>query len=101
MNFSRISALEEALTTEREGSAMLGLPHRSIFTEEVKIGERTVPGRQLKWSVFRDFPVAKMYSTVEKISFVREIHRVTGNKIGGAVWDRNNLWRSCRRSARI
>ena len=85
MNFSRISAVHEAFTAEREGSAMLGLPHRSIFTEEVKIGERTVPGRQPKWSVFRDFPAAKMHSTIGKISFVREIHRVTGNKIGGAL----------------
>ena len=85
MNFSRISALYEVFAAEREGSAMLGLPHRSIITEEVKIGERTVPGRQLKWSVFRDFPAAKMYSTIGRVSFVREIHRVTGNKIGGAL----------------
>ena len=39
MNFSRISALYEVFAAKREGSAMLGLPHRSIFTDEVKIGE--------------------------------------------------------------
>ena len=36
----------------------------------------TVPGRQLKWSVFWDFPVAKMYSTVREwaFPFIKNLH---------------------------
>ena len=42
-------------------SAMLGLPHKSMFAGEVQVGERTIPGNQLKWSVFHDFPAGQMY----------------------------------------
>ena len=45
-------------------SAMLGLPHKSIFDGEVTIGEWNIPGNQLKWSVFHDFPAAQMYSVM-------------------------------------
>lgn len=29
-------------------SAMLGRPHKSIFDNEVQVGESTIPGNQLK-----------------------------------------------------
>ena len=54
-------------------STMLGPPHQSIFTEEVRIGECTVIGNQLKWSVFHDFPAEKMHAVMhEQMSQVRD-----------------------------
>ena len=54
-------------------SAMLGLPHKSIFAGEVQVGERTIPGSQLKWSVFHDFPAGQMYAVIAKQKNVNEI----------------------------
>ena len=51
-----IHDLDESDNTKAKESAMLGLSYQSIFAEEVKIGERSIDGSQLKWSVFRDFP---------------------------------------------
>ena len=58
---------------------MLGLPYTSIFAKEVQVGERTIDGSQLKWSVFRDFPAPKMYNTVQEwvFPFIKNLH---GNK---------------------
>ena len=50
-------------------SAMLGLPFKSIFADEVEIGERKIDGRQLKWSVFHDFDAGKMYSVMQEWVF--------------------------------
>ena len=57
-------------------SAMLGLPHKSIFAGEVQVGERTIPGNQLKWSVFHDFPAGQMYSTLQEwvFPFIKDLH---------------------------
>ena len=57
-------------------SAMLGLPHKSIFDGEVTIGERSIPGNQLKWSVFHDFPAAQMYSIMQEwvFPFIKGLH---------------------------
>ena len=57
-------------------SAMLGLPHKSIFAGEVQVGERTIPGNQLKWSVFHDFPAAQMYSVMQEwvFPFIKTLH---------------------------
>ena len=49
--------------------AMLGLPHKTMFAGEVTIGERKVDGRQLNWSVFRDFEAVRMYSVVQELVF--------------------------------
>lgn len=56
--------------------AMLGLPFKSIFSEQVKIGERSIDGQQLKWSTFRDFPANKMYETVQEwvFPFIKNLH---------------------------
>ena len=55
---------------------MLGLPYQSIFTDEVKIGERIIAGAQLKWSVFHDFPADRMYSVIQEwvFPFIKTLH---------------------------
>lgn len=57
-------------------SAMLGLPHKSIFAGEVQVGERTISGNQLKWSVFHDFPAGQMYSVMQEwvFPFIKNLH---------------------------
>ncbi|MBE6957210.1 MAG: SAM-dependent DNA methyltransferase [Ruminococcaceae bacterium] len=71
-----IHDLDETDNLRAKESAMLGLPHKSIFAEQVQIGDRTVPGQQLKWSVFRDFPAGKMYTTVQEwvFPFIKNLH---------------------------
>ena len=53
-------------------SAMLRLPHKSIFSDE----ERAIPGSQLKWSVFHDFPAGQMYSVMQEwvFPFIKNLH---------------------------
>ena len=53
-----IHDLDESDNLRAKEAAMLGLPHESVFADEVRIGERAVPGNQLKWSTFHDFPAA-------------------------------------------
>lgn len=71
-----IHDLDEADTRRSKESAMLGLPFKSIFANEVEVGNRTIDGTQLKWSVFHDFPAAKMYSTVQEwvFPFIKGLH---------------------------
>ena len=71
-----IHDLDEVDNIKARESVMLGVPHDSIFKEEIKIGERIVAGNQLKWSVFRDFPAPKMFSTVQEyvFPFIKTIH---------------------------
>ena len=64
-----IRDLDDSDNLRAKESAMLGLPYKSIFAGEVTIGERKVDGSQLKWSVFRDFPAGKMYSTMQEWVF--------------------------------
>lgn len=64
-----IRDLDDTDNLRAKESAMLGLPYKSIFAKEVQIGDRTVDGSQLKWSVFRDFPAGKMYSTIQEWVF--------------------------------
>ena len=45
-----IHDLDEADNTRAKESAMLGLPYQSIFSEEVKIGERTISGNCLLYT---------------------------------------------------
>ena len=51
-------------------------PYESVFAKEVKIGERTIDGTQLKWSVFRDYPADRMYSVVQEMvfPFIKNLH---------------------------
>lgn len=71
-----IHDLDEADNRHAKEAMMLGLPYKSIFAEEVQIGERVVNGNQLKWSVFHDFPAAKMYSTMQELvfPFIKNLH---------------------------
>lgn len=71
-----IRDLDDADNLHAKEAAMLGLPHKSIFADEVQVGERTIAGNQLKWSVFHDFPAAKMYSTVQEwvFPFIKNLH---------------------------
>lgn len=56
--------------------AMLGLPFKSIFSDQVQIGERSIDGQQLKWAVFRDLPANKMYEIVQEwvFPFIKNLH---------------------------
>ena len=71
-----IRDLDDADNLHMKESAMLGLSYHSIFADGVKIGDRTIAGNQLKWSVFHDFPAQKMYSTVQEwvFPFIKELH---------------------------
>ena len=71
-----IRDLDDTDNVHAKESAMLGLPYKSIFAGEVQIGERKIDGSQLKWSVFHDFPAAKMYSTVQEwvFPFIKNLH---------------------------
>ena len=64
-----IRDLDDVDNIRAKESAMLGLPYKSIFSDQVEIGERTIDGNQLKWSVFHDFPAEKMYSTMQEWVF--------------------------------
>ena len=71
-----IHDLDDVDNVRAKESAMLGLPYKSIFADEIKIGERNIEGIQLKWSVFRDFPAGKMYSTMQEwvFPFIKTLH---------------------------
>ncbi|MCI6732094.1 MAG: type I restriction-modification system subunit M [Lachnospiraceae bacterium] len=71
-----IHDLDESDNRHAKEALMLGLPYQSIFENEVQIGERTIAGEQLKWSVFHDFPAEKMYSTMQEcvFPFIKNLH---------------------------
>lgn len=71
-----IHDLDDSDNTRAKESAMLGLSYQSIFPDEVKTGERTIAGSQLKWSVFHDFPADRMYSVIQEwvFPFIKTLH---------------------------
>ena len=71
-----IHDLDDSDNKRAKESAMLGLPFKSVFADEVSIGDRKVNGQQLKWSVFRDYPAGKMYSVVQELvfPFIKNLH---------------------------
>ncbi|MDE5562433.1 MAG: type I restriction-modification system subunit M [Clostridiales bacterium] len=71
-----IHDLAEADDRKSKEAIMLGLPYESIFKEEVVIGERTVNGELLKWTVFRDKPAVQMYSILQEwvFPFIKNLH---------------------------
>ena len=71
-----IHDLDETDNMRAKEAAMLGLPHKSVFAGNVQVGERTIDGSQLKWSVFHDFPAARMYSTMQEwvFPFIKNLH---------------------------
>lgn len=71
-----IHDLDDTDNLRAKESAMLGLPYKSIFADEILIGDRKVEGNQLKWSVFRDYPAGKMYPIVQEFvfPFIKGLH---------------------------
>ena len=71
-----IRDLDDSDNLRAKESAMLGLPFKSIFADEVEIGERRIDGTQLKWSVFHDFPAGRMYSVMQEwvFPFIKNLH---------------------------
>lgn len=71
-----IHDLDDSDNMRARESAMLGLPFQSIFFGEVKIGERTIDGSKLKWSVFHDFPADRMYIIMQEwvFPFIKNLH---------------------------
>lgn len=71
-----IRDLDDSDNVHMKESNMLGLPYQSIFEENVTIGDRKVPGNQLKWSVFHDFPARKMYANMQEnvFPFIKNLH---------------------------
>lgn len=71
-----IHDLDESNNNKAKECAMLGLPFKSIFSEEVQVGERLIAGEQLKWSVFHDYPAEKMYSIMQEwvFPFIKTLH---------------------------
>lgn len=71
-----IRDLDDADNLHAKEAAMLGLHYESIFAGQVQVGDRTIDGSQLKWSVFHDFPAQKMYSTMQEwvFPFIKNLH---------------------------
>lgn len=71
-----IHELDDMDNKRAKESAMLGLPYKSIFVDEVKMGDRTIDGTQLKWSVFHDFPADRMYTVMQEwvFPFIKTLH---------------------------
>jgi len=71
-----IKDLDDTDNLRAKEAAMLGLPYKSIFADEVEIGDRKVDGNQLKWSIFHDFPAQRMYSVVQEwvFPFIKNLH---------------------------
>ena len=68
--------LDDADNLRAKESAMLGLPFKSIFADEVQVGDRKIDGKQLKWSVFHDFDAGRMYSVMQEwvFPFIKNLH---------------------------
>ena len=71
-----IKDLDDTDNLRAKESAMLGLPYKSIFADQVRIGDRSVDGNQLKWSTFHDFPAQRMYTVVQEwvFPFIKNLH---------------------------
>lgn len=76
-----IHDLDETDNLRAKECAMLGLPCRSVFAEEVQIGGRAIPGHQLKWSAFHDFPAGQMYGLMQEwvFPFIKTLHADKGS----------------------
>lgn len=71
-----IHDLDVSDTMREKESIMLGLPFQSIFAGKIKVGDREQDGRNLKWSVFHDFPAQRMYSVMQEwvFPFIKNLH---------------------------
>ncbi len=71
-----IKDLDDLDQTRSKEAIMLGTTYKSMFDGQFSIGDYKVDGQQLKWSVFRDLPSAKMYDIVQMgvFPFIKQIH---------------------------
>lgn len=71
-----IHDLDDTDIKRAKESEMLGLPFTTIFKDEVSVNGRIIDGKQLKWSVFHDYPADKMYSVVQEFvfPFIKTLH---------------------------
>lgn len=71
-----IHDLDEMDNKHIKESAMLGISYKSIFSGQVEIGDRSIDGKQLKWSFFRDVKANKMYEIVQEwvFPFIKNLH---------------------------
>lgn len=71
-----IHDLDDTDIKRQKESQMLGLPFQTIFKDEVEINGRIIDGKQLKWSVFHDYPADRMYSVVQELvfPFIKNLH---------------------------
>ncbi len=71
-----IHDLDVSDTLREKESMMLGLPFQSIFAGQIRVGDREVEGRNLKWSVFHDLPAQRMYSVMQEwiFPFIKNLH---------------------------
>lgn len=71
-----IHDLDDTDNLHAKEAAMLGLPYHSIFAGEVQVGDRTIDGNQMKWSVFHDFPAGRMYAVIQEwvFPFIKKLH---------------------------
>lgn len=71
-----IRDLDDADNLRAKESVMLALPYKSIFTGEVQVGDRTIDGNNLKWSVFHDFEAGRMYAIMQEwvFPFIKSLH---------------------------
>ena len=64
-----IRDLDDSDNLRAKESAMLGLSYKSIFAEQVTVGDRQIDGSMLKWKKFRDLPAGQMYSIIQEWVF--------------------------------
>ena len=71
-----IKDLDDVDNKNQKESVMLGIPYESIFADKVEIGERTIDGNQLKWSIFHDLPADRMYIIMQEwvFPFIKTLH---------------------------
>ena len=71
-----IRDLDDADNRKAREAELLELPHQSLFAPAVTIGDRQIDGQMLKWSIFRDFPAPRMYSTMQEFvfPFIKALH---------------------------
>ena len=71
-----IKDLDDADNKRSKEAIMLGIPHKTIFKDEVMVNDRPVNGNLLKWSVFHDKPAGQMYSIVQDyvFPFIKNLH---------------------------
>lgn len=71
-----IRELDDSDNTRQRDAALLEIHYESPFSTRVAIGDRTVDGSTLKWSVFHDYPAEQMYRTVQEnvFPFIKNLH---------------------------